>query len=92
MDFLREFSHPSYYVRPDFRLTEKELSIIKYISKGLPIPEIAKIKKISVKTISTHKRNAMRKMDARTTQIMLVKYKIYQKVLRRELLAERYAA
>lgn len=92
MNFMSRLSPPSYYFSPSFKLTEKELSIIKHIAKGLPIPEIARIKSISVKTISTHKRSAMRKMDARTTQIMLVKYKIYQKALRRESMAERYAA
>ena len=81
MQFLRRISRSSYHFRPAFTLTEKELSIIKHIAKGLPIPEIAKMKKISVKTISTHKRSAMRKMDARTTQIMLVKYNIYQQSL-----------
>lgn len=88
MQFLRRLSRSSYQFRPAFTLTEKELSIIKHIAKGLPIPEIAKIKKISIKTISTHKRSAMRKMNARTTQIMLVKYNIYQKSLTRGLMLE----
>ncbi|MFV8979234.1 helix-turn-helix transcriptional regulator [Serratia fonticola] len=75
----------SYCLRPTFTLTEKELSIMKHIAKGLPIPEIARMKKVSIKTVSTHKRNAMKKMNARTTQIMLVKYKIYHKGLMVEL-------
>ncbi|ERK14118.1 hypothetical protein L580_3792 [Serratia fonticola AU-P3(3)] len=82
--FLHILSRQTSDFRPAFTLTEKELSVVKDIAKGLPIPLIAKMKKISVKTISTHKRSAMRKMNARTTQIMLVKYKIHQQALRSE--------
>lgn len=81
---LRTLSRSSFYFRPAFELTAKELSIVKHIAKGLPISLIARMKNISIKTISTHKRSAMRKMDARTTQMMLVKYKIYQKALSKE--------
>lgn len=86
--FLHILSRQTSDFRPAFTLTEKELSVVKDIAKGLPIPLIAKMKKISVKTISTHKRSAMRKMNARTTQIMLVKYKIHQQALRSELTPE----
>ncbi|MGM0513132.1 MAG: helix-turn-helix transcriptional regulator [Pseudomonadota bacterium] len=82
--FLHILSRQTSDFRPAFTLTEKELSVVKDIAKGLPIPLIAKMKKISVKTISTHKRSAMRKMNARTTQIMLVKYRIHQQALRSE--------
>ncbi|MEB7884621.1 helix-turn-helix transcriptional regulator [Serratia fonticola] len=92
MHFLYVLSrHPSQF-KPAFTLTEKELSVVKHIAKGLPVPLIAKMKKISVKTISTHKRSAMRKMNARTTQIMLVKYKIHQQALRSEPTPELHVA
>jgi len=91
MYFLHRLSRTCYSFRPGFALTEKEFSIIKHIATGLPIPKIAKIKNISVKTISTHKRNAMRKMNARTTQVMLVKYRIYKNAMRSESVTDLYA-
>ncbi|MBC3378944.1 helix-turn-helix transcriptional regulator [Serratia fonticola] len=92
MHFLHILSRGPSHCKPAFTLTEKELSVVKHIAKGIPIPLIAKMKKISTKTISTHKRSAMRKMNARTTQIMLVKYKIHQQTLRSESIPELHIA
>lgn len=49
-----------------FRLTRSEIEILKYLFNGMDLQEIARMKQLSIKTISTHKRNAMHKLNITT--------------------------
>ncbi len=53
------------------RLTDKERNIINGLASGIDIRVLAATHKISTKTISGHKRNAMRKLNVRTTKFLL---------------------
>lgn len=48
-------------------LSERELEIIKQIVKGITTKEIAKINDLSERTIETHRRNIMRKLNVKNT-------------------------
>ncbi|SFN24385.1 two-component system, NarL family, captular synthesis response regulator RcsB [Izhakiella capsodis] len=45
------------------RLTRSELDVLRYMYNGKDLQNIARIKQLSIKTISAHKCNAMRKLD-----------------------------
>lgn len=48
-------------------LSNRELEVIKYISKGLTNREIAKHIDLSDRTVETHRRNIMRKLNVKNT-------------------------
>lgn len=56
-------------------LTHTEIRIVKYICKGVSPAMIAKKENISVKTVSLRKRQAMQKMNIRTTQNLLTAFR-----------------
>lgn len=51
---------------PLARLTRSEIEVLKHLFNGLDLQNIADIKQLSIKTISTHKRNAMQKLNVST--------------------------
>lgn len=48
------------------RLTRSEMDVLKHLFHGMDLQQIAQMKQLSIKTISAHKCNAMRKLDIRT--------------------------
>lgn len=52
-------------------ITNREQQIIELISKGFNSPQIATQLNISVRTIDTHRANAMRKLDVNNAGDML---------------------
>jgi len=59
-------------------LTFSERNILRYISKGLTPASIATWTGVSVKTVSTHKRNIMRKLNVSTNQQLYIKALLLQ--------------
>lgn len=49
-------------VLPHTRLSDREYQVFHYIAAGLGVTEIGKLLNLSVKTVSTHKTHAMKKM------------------------------
>lgn len=56
-------------------LTDREIEVIKLIADGLSYKEIAERIFISTKTVETHKKNIMKKLELKTT-VDIVKYAI----------------
>ncbi|MCS3421571.1 MULTISPECIES: response regulator transcription factor [Rahnella] len=52
--------------RTGFRLTQSENEIIKYLLNGMSLSQIAEMKNLSIKTVSAHKCNVMRKLHITT--------------------------
>lgn len=48
------------------KLTPSEMSVLRLLFNGLDLQQIARMKQLSIKTISAHKCNAMRKLEAKT--------------------------
>lgn len=48
------------------KLTRSEIEVIRHLFNGMDLQQIAQMKKLSIKTISAHKCNAMRKLNIRT--------------------------
>lgn len=61
-----------YSIKNKFDLTEKEIEIIQHVSTGLTTKEIANKLNRSVHTVTTHRRNILKKMDTRNTSDMLI--------------------
>jgi len=62
----------------DFRdevLSEREVEVVKYISEGLSYKQIAEKLFISARTVETHKKNILKKLELKTT-VDIVKYAI----------------
>lgn len=62
---------------PSARLSDRESETLRYIALGYSNKEIAGLMQVSVKTIETHKANAMRKLDMRS-RVDIVRYAILQ--------------
>jgi DNA-binding NarL/FixJ family response regulator len=54
-------------VLPHTRLSDREYQVLRYIAAGLGVTEIGKQLNLSVKTISTHKTHAMKKLACANT-------------------------
>lgn len=52
--------------RTGFRPTQSENEIIKYLLNGMSLSQIAELKNLSIKTVSAHKCNVMRKLHIKT--------------------------
>lgn len=50
---------------PVYHLTQSENEVLKHLFNGLSLGQIAELKKLSIKTISAHKCNAMRKLKVK---------------------------
>ncbi|MGG6175543.1 LuxR C-terminal-related transcriptional regulator [Pantoea allii] len=48
------------------KLTRSERDVLRHLFNGMDLQQIARMKQLSIKTISAHKCNAMRKLDVRT--------------------------
>ncbi|MDR6366998.1 LuxR C-terminal-related transcriptional regulator [Enterobacter sp. SORGH_AS_0287] len=59
-------------------LSGNEKEIVHMLSDGMRPKEIANKTGLSIKTISAHKRSAMRKLNVRTNMELLVKYRLAQ--------------
>lgn len=57
-------------------LTPTEWRIIRLFCAGLQAEDISNIEEIKIKTVSSHKRNAMHKICAKTNQLLYVKVKL----------------
>lgn len=57
-------------------LTPTEWKIIRLFCAGFQTEDISNIKEIKIKTVSSHKRNAMHKIHAKTNQHLYVKVKL----------------
>lgn len=55
----------------DESLTPREIEIIKLISRGKTLPEIAEVLSISTRTAETHKKNIMHKLGIKNTTALL---------------------
>ena len=58
-------------------ITERETEVLRLIASGYSNKDIAQQLELSVKTVETHKANAMRKLDL-TSRIDIVRYAILQ--------------
>ena len=67
--------------KPVAALSDRESDVLRLIASGYSNKEIAATLSLSVKTVETHKANAMRKLDL-TGRIDIVKYAILQGWLR----------
>lgn len=57
---------------PDFKsLTDRELEIIQFLGRGYSSGEIAAVLYVQVVTISTHRRNLLKKTGARNTNHLI---------------------
>lgn len=59
-------------------LSGSEKEIVHLLSYGMRPKDIANETGLSIKTISAHKRSAMRKLNVRTNMELLVKYRLAQ--------------
>ncbi|MBC7933104.1 MAG: response regulator transcription factor [Rubrivivax sp.] len=62
---------------PDANLTEREAEVLRLIAQGYINKEIAARLNLSVKTVESHKANAMRKMGM-TSRVDIVRYAMLQ--------------
>lgn len=69
------------YLKGNLTLTERELEIITLISLEFSGKEISDQLFISVNTVETHRKNIMKKLDAKNS-ISLVKYAIKHKLIK----------
>lgn len=69
-------------VRPDtlFSLSEREVQVLRLIAEGLNNQEIAEQLFISIKTVQTHRRNIMEKLDLHD-RVDLVKYALKKGII-----------
>jgi DNA-binding NarL/FixJ family response regulator len=66
--------------KSDVKLTKRETQIIKMIAEEMTNAEIAKKLNISVRTVDTHRRNLLQKLDVKNTA-GLVRYAIQNNLL-----------
>lgn len=66
---------PALKAAPAVTLTEREREVIRLLALGFAQKEIAGQMGVSVKTVDTHKRRAMEKLDV-TSRVGLVKYAV----------------
>jgi DNA-binding CsgD family transcriptional regulator len=57
----------SYWGREFAKISKKEREILKYITKGLSSQEIAEKLSLSVRTVSNHRANILRKTNIKNT-------------------------
>ena len=65
---------------PHASLSDREFQIFRMIAEGLSVSDIAARLTLSVKTVSTHKANILRKMNM-ATQAELIRYAITHKLV-----------
>jgi DNA-binding NarL/FixJ family response regulator len=65
---------------PHSALSDREFQIFRMIADGLAVSDIAARLNLSVKTVSTHKSNILRKMNM-TTQAELIRYAITHRLV-----------
>jgi two-component system capsular synthesis response regulator RcsB len=53
-------------------LTRSEIDVLKHLLNGMDLQHIAKMKALSIKTVSAHKCNAMRKLGVETDAELFV--------------------
>ncbi len=70
-------------VLPHTRLSDREYQVLRHIAAGLGVTEIGRLLNLSVKTVSTHKAHAMRKMGFANTSELI------QYALRHDLLDQK---
>jgi DNA-binding CsgD family transcriptional regulator len=68
-------SEKSYQTRPERRLTHRETEVLRLIVDGYRSREIAKILKVSIKTIEHHRASIVRKLGV-SNVVQLVRYAI----------------
>lgn len=61
--------------RARLRLTQSEDEIIKYLLNGMSLSQIAELKNLSIKTVSAHKCNVMRKLHITTDAELFLQLK-----------------
>lgn len=76
----REFPSKHKHVKSEVELTKRETEIIKMIAEEMTNAEIAKKLGISVRTVDTHRRNLLQKLDVKNTA-GLVRYAIEHNLL-----------
>ncbi|OVU34707.1 hypothetical protein BME18_16295 [Klebsiella michiganensis] len=54
------------------RLTRSEIDVLKHLFNGMDLQQIAGMKQLSIKTISAHKCNAMRKLGVQSDSELFV--------------------
>ncbi|MNI91281.1 Transcriptional activator protein BglJ [compost metagenome] len=53
-------------IQASARITRSETEVLRHLFNGMDLREIAQAKQLSIKTISAHKCNAMRKLGVKT--------------------------
>lgn len=76
----KEFPSKHKHVKSEVELTKRETEIIKMIAEEMTNAEIAKKLGISVRTVDTHRRNLLQKLDVKNTA-GLVRYAIEHNLL-----------
>ncbi|GDX06247.1 LuxR C-terminal-related transcriptional regulator [Buttiauxella sp. A111] len=66
-----KWSHEAKAPNLRYRLTNKEISIINDLARGIDSRVVAMMHKTTIKNVSAHKRNAMQKLNVRTTKSLL---------------------
>ena len=64
-----------YFNSKDKRLTSKEIEVVKHIADGLVYKEIADMMDVSVRTVESHRKNILEKLEF-TTNADIIKYAI----------------
>jgi DNA-binding NarL/FixJ family response regulator len=67
-------------VKKEIPLTKREIEIIKLISDDLTNNEIADALSISLRTVETHRRNLMQKLDVKST-VALIRWALQHKIM-----------
>ncbi len=75
--YLTKNNEPKKSNAENIMLTEREIEILKYISNEFPTKKIADLLNISARTVDTHRRNMMIKLNIKKN-IGLLKYAIQQ--------------
>jgi DNA-binding NarL/FixJ family response regulator len=69
-DHLHEFIDPVKELK-EFKLSEREIQVIMYVSEGLTSKEIADRLFISEHTVKTHRKNIFRKLEVKDTSELI---------------------
>lgn len=62
-------------IENNLKITSREIEVITLIGKGCSTKEVAKILSLSVYTVETHRKNILKKMEAKNMVDAIMKYK-----------------
>lgn len=62
-------------IENNIKITSREIEVINLIGKGCSTKEVAKILSLSIYTVETHRKNILKKMEAKNMVDAIMKYK-----------------